>query len=224
MWVVEPVQRPKLHLLPPLKLYREDLEKVVDIFRKQCKSVLIDDEEYRYASVSEIKDKKGKLRVFHVSGMVPHGELWIKSGDDPSVQKSAIWVVETNDHGNLLFLTLKEFLLARRWNLKIQLVRMLFVVGVTVLLVGLLFKPWLTTHLPYGDFSYGLLGVCGVLLFIAAAYVDAKKLSFISLQSSSSKEPFFKRNMDNIVMLVVGTALGSLSTLLIEWVKFRFFK
>lgn len=223
MRVVEPVQRPKLHLLPPLKLYREDLEKVVEIFRKLCKNVVIDDEEYRYASVDEISEKKVRLRIFHVSGFVPHGEVWIKSADDPSVQKSAIWVVETNDQGNLLFLTLKEFLLARRWKLKIWLVKTLFAVD-GILFLGLLFQHWLTTHLRYGDFSYGLLGLCTLLLFIAAIYLDVKKLSFVSLQPRSGKESFLKRNTDHIVMLAVGAAVGILSSLCVEWIKTHFFK
>lgn len=224
MHAVQPVQRPKQHLLPPLKLYREDLEKIVEIFNKHCQSIVIDDGEYSYTSVDEIKQKKTNLELFHVAGFISHGELWIKGAEDPSVQRSMIWVVESSDKGNLLFLSLKDFLLTKRWSLKIWLVRILFGVSGFLFLATLLFKFWLTSKLPHGDFWYGVVVVCMLIVFVTAVYLDIKKLSSISLQSNSAKEPFLRRNTDSIVMLVVGTVLGALTTLLIEWFKFHFLR
>lgn len=224
MRAVEPVQRPKAHLLPPLKLYREDLDKIVGIFQKHCKTVMIDDEEYRYSSVDDMKNSaKRELKLFHVSGFLPHGEVWIKGANDPSVQKSMIWVIETTDQGNLLFLTVKDFLLSRKWAVKIVLVRTLFVLAGALFLAIVLFKHWLTTHLPYGEFSYSLLGVCAFVLFVVAVYVDAQKLSSISLQSRGATEPFLKRNANSILMLLIGSVLTVLTGILTLWIKSHFF-
>jgi hypothetical protein len=49
-----PQKGPQVALLPPMNLYREDLEKIVSVFRQHCRNVTIGDQENVYGSMDEM--------------------------------------------------------------------------------------------------------------------------------------------------------------------------
>jgi hypothetical protein len=221
---VEPIKRPNVYVLPPVKLYREDLYKLVGVFKEHCKVVTIADEEFQYTSFEELKDTNRKMRFIHLVGSVPRVEVIIKMANDPSVQKSMVWQAQVSNDANHLFLLAKDLLLARKWRMKIWFVRGLFGATGIIMVAALLFKKWLTNHLPFPDTSYDLLAICGFALFATAVVIDSRKLSFVSLKSRLAQEPFFTRNGDKIIVAVIAAILGVLGTIATMWIKAKYFK
>jgi hypothetical protein len=52
-----PQKGPQVALLPPMNLYREDLEKIVSVFRQHCRNVTIGDQENVYGSMDEMAER-----------------------------------------------------------------------------------------------------------------------------------------------------------------------
>ena len=70
---------PRVEQLPPLRLYREDLDKLVSLFKEHCQQVTFGDEEHVYESLDEMTERASNtLRSFNVEGLVPHAGVLIR--------------------------------------------------------------------------------------------------------------------------------------------------
>lgn len=56
---MEPIRHTLTARLKYLKMYREDLDQLVAMFVRDCKTVTISDSKYRYDSLDEMKQKTG---------------------------------------------------------------------------------------------------------------------------------------------------------------------
>jgi hypothetical protein len=75
---VERIETSKLEKLSPVKVYREDLEYLLDLFTKTCGEVWLCDEEFKYDSLAEIEGRKGmvaRLPFLEINGHQPYVSL-----------------------------------------------------------------------------------------------------------------------------------------------------
>jgi hypothetical protein len=69
---VEPIRNTKSVRFVRLKMYREDLDELVGLFRKDCSVITISDDANRYDSLVEMKQHIGsRIKNFNISGENP---------------------------------------------------------------------------------------------------------------------------------------------------------
>src|ERR1700740_1677810 len=104
-------------LLPPMTLYREDLEKIVLVFKQHCRNVTVGDEVKVYESVDEmVEHASHRPRCFTVTGVVPDAELVIRGNYllPLGIHRSALWTTQKDTPSDAVFLATREFLISRR--------------------------------------------------------------------------------------------------------------
>jgi hypothetical protein len=201
-----PKKAPKVQTFPPLKLYREDLDRIVSAFVKKCKAVTIADEEFSYESLDEMAQKASpRLNCFHLTGILPHAELVIRGSRSVQlgVQKTTLWIIEQTDESNLLFLSVKDLLLTRIWRSKAIINGTVITAGIVVTMGSILLKSVIRTHFPHGDFASDAFGVLGICLFFGAVYLHTQNASYIALISRTKADSFWKRNYDKILLVLI---------------------
>ena len=116
---MERIKDSKLETLRPVKLYRLDLEELVDLFSKTCATVQLFDEEFKYSSLAELEERQGK------GALIPYIKI---HGDRPNVSLTLgatklSWVMrqqsnhvyaESEDQAELLATRLSSYLSQRR--------------------------------------------------------------------------------------------------------------
>jgi hypothetical protein len=217
---------PRVEQLPPLKLYREDLDKLVSLFREHCQQVTFGDEEHVYESLDEMTERTPVcLRSFNVEGLVPHAGVLIRGSHSVplTVQRSTIWTVERNQKSDILFLSVKDYLAKRRWLSRIVLRYTLLTIG-TVLLTALFFsKPFLRTH-DGNDFPYNLAVLFAFGLLVVGVLMNTKRASYITLNLRSKSQSFWEHNGNSIILALISVAFGVIGTLVTTWLKNRWAK
>lgn len=213
---------PRVEQLPPLKLYREDLDNLLSLFKENCQNVTFGDEGHNYETLDEMESKNpASLSCFLVQGFLPHAEIVIRGSHKArlNVQRSTLFVVERNNpKADLLFFSVKDFLLTRKWYSRITMRYTLLTVG-TVLVIALLFsKSLLRTH-DGSDFPYNLAVLCAFGLLVVGAVMNTKQVSYITLRLRSKSQSFWERYGDSIVKMVIGAVMGIVGTLVTEWLK-----
>ncbi len=134
---------------------------MLSLFKENCQNVTFGDEGHNYETLDEMESKNpASLSCFLVQGFLPHAEIVIRGSHKArlNVQRSTLFVVERNNpKADLLFFSVKDFLLTRKWYSRITMRYTLLTVG-TVLVIALLFsKSLLRTH-DGSDFPYNLAG------------------------------------------------------------------
>jgi hypothetical protein len=213
---------PRVEQLPPLKLYREDLDKLLSLFKQQCQNVTFGDEEHLYDSLDEMESRNpGSLRCIVVQGVMPHAEIVIRGSHSVrlAVQRSTLWVVERNPNSDLLFLSVKDFLHTRKWFSRIALRRFIVTVGVIALAVCLFSKTLLGINHSRSDLVYNLAVLFAFGFLVIGVLMSTKQVSFITTHLRSKSQSFWERNGNSIVMMLTGAAIGTVGTLVTEWLK-----
>jgi hypothetical protein len=96
----------------PLKLYREELEHVLDLFHEFCKEVRLEDDEFTYDSLAEIKSRGQRIRHLEIRGNEPYVSLEVgteKLGRFLYSDKNWLYSAE-GDQAETLFFRLGELL------------------------------------------------------------------------------------------------------------------
>jgi hypothetical protein len=70
---MEPIKHTLTARLGNLKMYREDLDQLVAMFRRSCQTVTISDDKFQYDSLEEMKKQKpeSKITFFEIHGKDP---------------------------------------------------------------------------------------------------------------------------------------------------------
>jgi hypothetical protein len=217
-----PRMGPRVEQLPPLRLYREDLDKLLSLFREQCQQVTFGDAEHVYESLDEMEGRTpASLNSFLVQGFMPHAEIVIRGSHTTplNVQRSTLFVVERNPKSDLLFLAVKDFLHSRRWVSRIALRIAILAIGITSLTVCLFSKTLLGVNHARSDFVYNLAVLFAFGVLVAGVLMSTKQVSYITLRLRSKSQSFWERNGNSIVMMLVGAAIGIVGTLVTEWLR-----
>src|ERR1700731_5004258 len=145
-----PRNGPKSEVLPSLKLYKEDIEKLVALFTKNCQHVRIGDEEHVYDSLEDMAAHvPPRLSSLIISGMIPHAELIVRGSHNVplGVQRSTLWIADRNEKSEMLFLSAKEILGKRIWRAgQVGRLAMLWTSGFLVL-VSIFAKSLVRAHI-----------------------------------------------------------------------------
>jgi hypothetical protein len=212
---------PRVEQLPPLKLYREDLDKLLSIFRGQCQQVTFGDDEHVYESLDEMEERTpASLKCFMVQGFIPHAEIVIRGSHATrlNVLRSTLFAVERNPKSDLLFLTAKDFLNTRQWLSRIILRKAAIAVGSAFLAVCFFSKALRHTG-GTGELGNDLAFLVSFGVLILGVLMGTKQVSYITLRLRSKSQTFWERNGNSIVMMLMGAALGVVGTLVTEFLK-----
>jgi hypothetical protein len=215
---------PRVEQLPPLKLYREDLDKLLSLFREHCQNVTFGDEGHNYDTLDEMEAQSpASLSCFLIQGFLPHAEIVIRGSHATrlNVQRSTLFVVERNPKSDLLFLSVKEFLLTRKAKLRIFVRKAAITVGSVALAVCFFAKALLHSH-GTSDLGYDLAFLSSFGVLILGLVENTKQVSYITLRLRTKSQSFWERNGNSIVMMLIGAAVGILGTLVTEWLKHVF--
>jgi hypothetical protein len=212
---------PRVEQLPALKLYREDLDKLLGLFREHCQNVTLGDEGHNYETLDEMENKSpASLSCFMIQGLLPHAEIVIRGSHAVrlNVQRSTLFVVERNPKADLLFLSVKEFLLTRKAKWRIFIRKAAITVGSVALAICFFAKALLHAH-GASDLGYHLAFLSSFGVLILGLLENMKQVNYITLRLRSKSQSFWERNGNSIVMMVIGGAVGILGTLVTEWLK-----
>lgn len=220
-----PQKGPQVALLPPMNLYREDLEKIVSVFRQHCRNVTIGDQENVYGSMDEMAERAPRPRCFAVTGSIPHGELVIR-GDyllPLGVRRSTLWTMQIDVRSDAVFLAIREFLFSRRQSLVAAFRDGVLFVASVLALACLFSKVFGGRH--FGTrLEYDITVLLCVGLFALSIYVHGRQASFISLNFRSKRQSFWERISDQIGIVVLGMSVGILGALVAEWITYLIFR
>jgi hypothetical protein len=216
---------PRVELLPSLKLYREDLDKFLSLFRDQCQQVTFGDEEHLYESLDEMEGRtSASLRCFVIQGLIPHVEVVIRGSYTVrlAVQRSTLFVVERNPQTDLLFLSVKDFLHSRQWFWGIVLRKVILTIGIIATTVCVFSsKSLLGMNSGRNDLVYTLAFLFSFGVLIIGVLIGTKQVSHIRLHLRSKSQSFWERNGNSIAMMIIGAAIGVVGTLVTEWLKHK---
>jgi hypothetical protein len=207
--------------IPPLRLHREDMSELVSLLQEYCKTVEISDDKAIYDSFTEACEKiTSPISSVEITGKEPNIKL--------SLQKTGSWLTQQFDKPEMerkdldqldvLFLRVKDFLDARRRTASY------YFGGPVVTLSGLLVIVFAAIKLVMRDPA----GRGGVVFFIswviACAWLVTNRMlrtdiGVVSLKPKAEVTSFWSRNKDAVTLLIIGVALGSCGTLLVEWLK-----
>lgn len=220
-----PQKGPQVAVLPPMNLYREDLEKIVSVFRQHCRNVTIGDLENVYGSMDEMAQRAPRPRCFAVTGSIPHAELVIR-GDyllPLGVRQSTLWTMQIDVRSDAVFLAIREFLFSRRRSLMAAFRDgVLFAISVLALawLFSKIFGVW-----HFGTrLGYDITVLLCVGLFALGIYTHGRLASFISLSVRSQRQSLWERISDQIGIVVLGMSVGICGALGAEWVTYLIFR
>lgn len=196
---------------PSVTLYREDIERILLLFREHCKEVKILDRNRVYESLQELENEKGKSpKVLYIKGEKPFAEFSI----DPA-NGSKVWLHGTSESNseNLYFKVRR--ILDSRQNLISKILTPIssivfpFVSAISIYIFG----PSDVIKL-IGVVSLILLAVGG---FLFANYLSEGGLSSINLSQKQGSSTFWARNKDPLVVSTIAGVLVVMATAIITY-------
>jgi hypothetical protein len=113
---MEPIKHTKTARLRGLRMYRPDLEQLVELFQKTCESVVISDNVNRYGSLEEMKEHAGaRIKDLDIRGERPGVHFLLNQKEfAPGSTTPAIFnelrTEEITDEAEMLFLKVGSFL------------------------------------------------------------------------------------------------------------------
>lgn len=222
-----PRQGPRSETLPPLKIYKEDVEKLVSLFRNHCQNVTFGNLENIYSSLEEMEQNNSdRLKCLFISGQVPHAELFIRGvyTVPQAPFKNIIFTSERTDSSNLLYLSVKDYLQTRKWIAKIIVRNSAIVIGASLLIACFFLKWILRAQTLRNELIYDAVGLTSIALFGVAVFMSTREVSYISLRRRAKLESFWVRNRERMLVGFGAGIFGILLTLVTEWLKNRLLK
>ena len=200
-----------------LKLFREDLDEIINIFKNNFSEFDIEIDEYIIDDISEIdeikKEKTNRLSIETYENGYSYLNLF---------KNYAILNISDKNDTKLLgvFHQLDELISKKEYTfLKIITSSWVFYVMVTTIVIGLYTILWSNTLLI--SFIIIIIPFLLILLIILIDFhMTLKKHSIIYLIHSTSKIGFFERNKDQLsiglICAIVGAIAGIMGTILIK--------
>jgi hypothetical protein len=117
---MEPIRHTKTARLRSLKMYREELDQLVALFRKSCESVVISDNRNRYDSLDEMSATAGsRIKNLDIRGERPGVHFLLNQKEyPPGSATPAIFnelrTEEITEGAEALFFKIREFLYAHQ--------------------------------------------------------------------------------------------------------------
>ena len=215
---MEPIKHPQTAQLWRLKMYREDLDQLLELFQGKCARVTISDKKYRYESFDEMKTRTGpRIDNLEIHGERPGLHFVLNQSSDvkgypgQTIIFNELRAEETTEEADALFFRVKDFLSSHqqphvRWRFVVLAIAAL---GGLVLFVsrnqaagpGDHVNPW---HLA--------IFVLGVLTIIGFPILATNIGNYLTLETRLNSPSFWARHRDafaaHAVTATIITVLG----------------
>jgi len=201
--------------LSRVRLYRGDVENLIDIITSAGLNLTIGDSAFTYDTLDELKAEKGsEISQLQIKGTDPEGSGVKGISLTLSNRKDAyLSLYGRRPQLEACWYRLRDFLAARhRWHQKLM-------------------NPWIAwCFVALAGFFGGILKLTTSLRIESAYLLSfgiaisywictlcwARKYPVILLNRQHEHESFWKRNGDKVILLVVGAVIGTVSTLLVK--------
>lgn len=197
---------------PILRMFIDDLEQIVSIFKENYKDFEIKADVYKLEDISELsKINKQEIKNFSINTYTPYISLDIS-------ESSVSLYIEDKDNLKLrgIFSKIDAIL-----NRRISFLRILTSYWMQIPFHVII---WLNLYLFPKEY-YKTIRILLVILTLALLIIwflwrqsiSLKKHSLIYLFNSQSKIGFFKRNKDKILLSIFSAVVGSILTVGLTW-------
>ena len=213
-------EKPSSVEIPPVRLFLEDLEEIEEVYKKYCKELKIETEDFEFDSVEELKNiGKDKLNSLSFNSHDPY----ISVNFSPS--NARIYSSEPDPKSVGIVAILKNILdkrltplrhLISKWVLIILNILLFISVMAFLILKDLNENMNIIAIIPLSFFIFWILWMMWGWRF------DIKKHSVIYLKNRSSKKNFFSRKKDDIILAIISSIFGCLLTLLVIYLTGKF--
>ena len=214
---MEPIRHTLTTRLRNLKMYREDVDQLVAIFRNGCENVIISDSRYRYDSLDEMREKAGpRIKDLDIRGEIPgvrflFNQTEITRIGNPPLQGvyNELRTEEITDTADAVFYKIKDFVA------KYQ--RPYFVKAWTVpTILGVAGIFWFALHNSYlnkdGQRVIGSMPgvVISAFVFAISFALGNSPGNYLTLATKRNSESFFVRNREDFAKYAVTAIIGGL--------------
>lgn len=201
-----------------VNLFRDDLNKIIDILSEISEKVIISDGEFEYDSLDELENEKGlrpkkiDLKVYepYVAINIQTYSIFLYRGDSGKDSIYAFKVIEE-------ILKQRRTILSKIFNPIVGIIALVFLM-VVFFIPNETIKLWFPSRWS----RLGLLVPLFVILVVSpiiSFVTNFGALSSINLQKSYDQTSFLYRQKDDLIKLIIGALLGALLTLLISYLK-----
>ena len=144
---IEPIRHALTARVGYLKMYREDVDQLLEMFQQACDKVTISDQKHRYKTLDAMKRTvSSPLKELSIRGENPDvlflfNRIEVFSGSNPPTQNvfNELRTETSTDASDALFYKIKDFLIAHQQPG----FRKVFIVGAFISLVGVF---WFLRH------------------------------------------------------------------------------
>lgn len=200
------------HRFPPIRLYRSDIDEVIEMAQARSLNIKISDDDYVYESIDEIEEHRGS-RVYKLNIEVSKNNATIKTLDIYIEKDGVTLRTYREDQLVPLWHEVKELFSKRMpWYARLMAPFSWAWAAIVWLWVGPRYDE--ISSLPqsmllvwFGAFTFF------VLAGLLSAYYRVSNRG-IYLQKQHEVKGFWERNGDKILMLVMGSVLGVIGTII----------
>ncbi len=188
--------------LPPIRLFLDDLDKIVEIFKEVSDNINIETKDYYFDNVKEIKninaeyitDLEIKSREPYISLEFNSNGSTIYAAEDTLITRGALDKIKTILRPRQLKYINPTFHALLNTLLGVTFTSSLMMIGIGIELGY------------YNQIQYYSLSIIGVVIFIISYFIHKwddsilfKNYSMISLRKKDDKTSFWKRNWDQFI-------------------------
>jgi hypothetical protein len=205
----------------PVKLFLDDIEKITEVFESNSRpySIVIN-ADYEFETLTDLleSNKFKKVKSFHIKSNTPYISVRL-------TEKAASIYIDTDDTNSLgMFHRLDDILIKCRKR-PVILYSANFgwvVMSITLPVDGLVFFANIKRSPAFLIVSALLL--LTIFFFWNNIGTRLRTYSAIYLTKRESHPGFFKRNKDQIFLLIIGAVIGSLFTLIVQYIVATYFR
>ena len=224
--------RVKEEILPAVRLFRNNLDDLTKLFNEHASDITISDNQYFYNDLAEMRKKIGpRLRQLQIGSSNPTATLSFvpSSGIKLNVTTSGDDDSQENKNANLLFLRVKDYLDGRRTSyarfVSDTLVGVIVAIAVVAMGLSLLTSPHVGDKYTLDNRHAALFSVGLIWSIIMVVLGNKKSIQyFLYYGDPTELTSFWKRKKDDLILVVIGVVLGSLSTEILQLVVSHFSK
>lgn len=205
---------------PRVILFKEDLEKLAELFYSNFDEIRIEADEYKLKDISEINDlNKDVICDFRISGKSK--DIFPEITLDISKKSTDIHIDGYNDAKCLGVNTkIGKILSGRRRILNIF--TSLWSIAIITLFNFLLFSILIYYKNAFDKKQFIIISIIlysiMIILLLLMPFLSSFIFNSINLKYSWDKPSFFKRNKDRIIIGIICAIFGGISTLIVSFI------
>jgi hypothetical protein len=224
---MERIKHTRTARLGTLKMYREDLDQLVELFNASCRQVIISDNDHRYDSLAEMKQHIGsKITNLDIQGENPRVHFLLNQREymaagpgTPSVPSifNELRTEEISEAAESAFLRIRDFLSPYKRPSGMPFIFIGFVFAVLAVLgITQLFDR---AHLEYKNTLLVATGIGSVIGAICIAVGFSTSNNMLLLETRANTPSFFrahgvefaKHAITALISSIVGAVIGYLA-------------